>query len=123
MPQAKFSTWLYRITVNHCLNEMRSRRSKPEGPSLVDDLLEENAPQTPDAGMHRADLQRAVKDAIDSLPENQRVAVILARYEELSYEEIAGAMQLSLEAVKSLLFRAKVNLKQRVSRFVGPDRL
>jgi RNA polymerase sigma-70 factor (ECF subfamily) len=121
-PQAKFTTWLYRITVNHCLNEVRSRRSKPEGPSLVDDLVEEGAATTPDAGMNRADLRRAVKEAVDSLPENQRVAVILARYEELSYEEIAEAMQVSLEAVKSLLFRAKENLKTRLAKYVGPDR-
>ena len=121
-PQAKFSTWLYRIAVNHCLNELRSRKSAPAGPAPIDDVLEENVAHTPDAGLNRADLQRAVKEAIDALPENQRVAVILARYEELSYEEIAEAMQVSLEAVKSLLFRAKENLKLRLQKWVSPDR-
>ncbi len=68
--------------------------------------------------MNREDLRRGVKEAIDSLPGNQRIAVLLARYEELSYEEIAEAMQVSLEAVKSLLFRAKENLKLRLGRYV-----
>lgn len=118
-PQAKFSTWLYRIAVNHCLNEIRARRSAPSGPAPIEEIVEEPDGQHPDARMNKEDLQRAVKEAIASLPENQRVAVILARYEELSYEEIAEALQVSLEAVKSLLFRAKENLRQRLARYVS----
>ncbi|MBI2930494.1 MAG: sigma-70 family RNA polymerase sigma factor [Planctomycetes bacterium] len=115
-PQAKFSTWLYRIAVNHCLNEVRARRP---GPIPMDDLLQEPVAHSPDDQMNQTDLQRAVKEAIDALPENQRVAVILARFEDLSYEEIGEAMGLSLEAVKSVLFRAKENLKQRLGRFIS----
>jgi len=117
-PQAKFSTWLYRITVNHCLNEIRSRRSAPAGPAPIEEMIEEPVGHDPGAGLNAADLRRAVKEAIDSLPDNQRVAVLLARFEELSYEEIAEAMQVSLEAVKSLLFRAKENLKARLGKYV-----
>ncbi len=116
-PKAKFSTWLYRIAVNHCLNEIRSRKSQPVGTSPINDLLEEPAGRDPDARLRRQELQRAVKAAIDALPENQRMAVILARYQELSYEQIAEAMDMSLEAVKSVLFRAKENLKQKLARY------
>jgi RNA polymerase sigma-70 factor (ECF subfamily) len=116
-PKAKFSTWLYRIAVNHCLNEIRSRKSQPALAAPVNDLLEEPSGENPDSRISRAELQAAVKAAIDALPENQRMAVILARYEEMSYDEIARTMDLSLEAVKSVLFRAKENLKEALSRF------
>ena len=116
-PKAKFSTWLYRIAVNHCLNEIRSRKSQPAVAAPVNDLLEEPAGEHPDSRLSRQELQRAVKAAIDALPENQRMAVILARYEEMSYDEIAETLGLSLEAVKSVLFRAKENLKQALSKY------
>ena len=116
-PKAKFSTWLYRIAVNHCLNEIRSRKSQPTGTTPIDDILEEPSGEHPDSHLSRSELQEAVKSAIDALPENQRMAVILARYEDMSYEEISEAMGMSLEAVKSVLFRAKENLKQSLARF------
>jgi RNA polymerase sigma-70 factor, ECF subfamily len=116
-PKAKFSTWLYRIAVNHCLNEIRSRRSQPAVAAPIDDLMEEPAGADPDARMKRDELQAAVKAALGALPENQRMAVLLARYQDLSYEEIAETMGLSLEAVKSVLFRAKENLKISLARF------
>ena len=118
-PKAKFSTWLYRVAVNHCLNEIRARKSQPALASPNNDLLEQPAGEDPDARISRAELQQAVKEAINSLPENQRMAVILARYEDMSYDEIAETMGMSLEAVKSVLFRAKENLKQALSRYAG----
>jgi RNA polymerase sigma-70 factor (ECF subfamily) len=116
-PKAKFSTWLYRIAVNHCLNEIRARKSQPAVAAPVNDLLEQPSGEDPDARISRSELQQAVKGAIDSLPENQRMAVILARYEDMSYDEIAETMGMSLEAVKSVLFRAKENLKQALSKY------
>ena len=83
--------------------------------------MRESAAHEPDADLNRDDVRRAVKEAVDALPANQRMAVILSRYQELSYEEIAEAMQVSLEAVKSLLFRARENLKQRLARYASPD--
>lgn len=117
-PKAKFSTWLYRVTVNHCLNEIRSRKSQPASSELSDDLLKDSGVINPDANLDREDLQHAVKAAVDALPEHQRMAVILARYEELSYEEIAETMGISLEAVKSVLHRAKETLKEKLLHFV-----
>ena len=117
-PKAKFSTWLYRVTVNHCLNEIRSRKSQPAKMELVDDMLEESAGQEADERLRRQETRQAVKAAIDSLPEHQRMAVILARYEELSYEEIAETMGITLEAVKSVLHRAKETLKEKLAAYV-----
>jgi RNA polymerase sigma-70 factor (ECF subfamily) len=116
-PAAKFTTWLFRITVNHCLNEIRSRRSQPVGSAPMEELVEHPSPENPDDRMNSAELRSAVREALDGLPENQRMAVILSRYQDLSYDEIAETMNLSLEAVKSLLFRAKENLKEKLKRF------
>lgn len=122
-PKAKFSTWLYRIAVNHCLNEIRARRSEPAVASPSDDLVEETAGEHPDARLGRAELQQAVKRAIDALPENQRMAVLLARYEEMNYGQIAETMGMSLEAIKALLHRAKENLKQALARYARDGEL
>lgn len=116
-PKAKFSTWLYRIAVNHCINEIRSRKSRPVVTTPAQNLAEEPAGEHPDSHLSRREMQEIVKAAVDALPENQRMAVILARYEEMSYDEIAETMDLSLEAVKSVLHRAKENLKQSLARF------
>lgn len=117
-PKAKFTTWLYRVTVNHCLNEIRSRKSHPARMDLIDDMIEESAGQEADERLRRQETQQAVKAAIDSLPEHQRMAVILARYEELSYEEIAETMGITLEAVKSVLHRAKETLKEKLRAYL-----
>lgn len=116
-PKAKFSTWLYRVAVNHCLNDIRSRKSQPSLSAPINDLLEHPSGEDPDARLRREELRRAVKDALDALPEHQRMAVLLARYQELSYDQIAETLGMSLEAVKSLLFRAKENLQRALARF------
>jgi RNA polymerase sigma-70 factor (ECF subfamily) len=116
-PKAKFSTWLYRVAVNHCLNDIRSRKSQPSLAAPINDLLEHPSGEDPDARLRREELRRAVKEALDALPENQRMAVLLARYEELSYDQIAETMGMSLEAVKSVLFRAKENLQRALAKF------
>jgi RNA polymerase sigma-70 factor (ECF subfamily) len=116
-PQAKFTTWLFRVAVNHCLNEIRARKHQPNL-APIEEILEEPSPGNPDDRLNSAELRAAVREALDSLPANQRMAVILSRFHELSYEEIADAMDLSLQAVKSLLFRAKENLTERLRRFI-----
>jgi RNA polymerase sigma-70 factor (ECF subfamily) len=108
-PSAKFSTWLYRIAVNRCLNELRSRPKKASVP--VEETVEGAERAAPGDDLDRAEVREAVRRAVDELPANQRMAVILSRFHELPYEEIAEAMAVSLEAVKSLLFRARENLK------------
>jgi RNA polymerase sigma-70 factor (ECF subfamily) len=66
-----------------------------------------------------AELQEAIEKAISELPETQRLALILRRYEELSYEQIAEVLSLSVPAVKSVLFRARTELRQRLASYLG----
>src|ERR1051326_5647540 len=114
-PRAKFTTWLLKITRNLVFNELRRRSRHPAVPlqSETDEeerpLKDENA-ATPDATLLEHELQEAVDAAIAQLPETQRMAVILRRYEELSYEEIAEALDQSVSAVKSLLVQCFGNL-------------
>lgn len=124
-PTAKFRTWLLTIASNLCLNrkrwEKRNRYRSLDAPLDADGkraLSEELAADgdAPTAGVDRDEVRRIVRDAILSLPESQRMAVILARYHELSYVEIGEALGLSIMAVKSLLNRAKENLRDRLLR-------
>lgn len=115
-PDAKFTTYLFTITRNLVFNETRRRRRKKEVSSdareeFSQQLIEERPDRQPDAQLLEAELQAAVDAAIASLPEIQRMAVILRRYEQLSYEELASTLNLSISAVKSLLFRARGSLR------------
>lgn len=122
-PETKFTTYLYTITRHLVFNESRRRSRRRE---VSSDEREEHshdqarAPgeQQPDAVLIQAELQAAVDQAIADLPESQRAAVVLRRYEQLSYEEIAEVLELSLPAVKSLLFRARNALKESLARFL-----
>ena len=123
-PRAKFTTWLLKITRNLVFNELRRRSRHPVVPlqSESDEeerpLKDENA-ISPDSTLLEHELQEAVDAAIAQLPETQRMAVILRRYEELSYEEIAEALDQSVSAVKSLLFRARSELRENLKRYLS----
>ncbi|MFQ5845705.1 MAG: RNA polymerase sigma factor [Planctomycetota bacterium] len=127
-PEAKFTTWLYRISVNACLNEVRNRRNRPTfraaslHPSDDGDAapaLEDARSESPAAAVERTELRRQVRGAVDSLPERQRLALLLNKFHGLSYEELAQALDLSLQAVKSLLTRARQNLRRRIEPRLG----
>lgn len=121
-PSAKFTTWLLTVVRNLVFNEMRRRRRA----RLVPMETGEDEPwESPDSNARSAsdlaqgvELQKAIEDAIASLPESQRMAVILCRYEEMSYEEIARVLETSVSSVKSLLFRARQDLKERLGRYL-----
>jgi RNA polymerase sigma-70 factor (ECF subfamily) len=81
--------------------------------------VEANPDRQPDAELLQAELQRAVDAAIAALPEVQRLAVVLRRYEQMPYEEIAVVLKLSLPAVKSLLFRARTTLRESLSGYLA----
>jgi RNA polymerase sigma-70 factor (ECF subfamily) len=123
-PRAKFTTWLLKITRNLVFNELRRRSRHPQVP-LQSETEEEERPLkdehavAPDASLLEHELQEAVDAAIAELPETQRMAVILRRYEELSYEEIAESLDQSVSAVKSLLFRARTELRQSLQRYLS----
>lgn len=118
-PTAKFTTWMFTILRNLAFNEYR-RRGRHHLQSLEGDAeefgqqLEDHSTASPDASAVQAELEKAIDDAILSLPENQRIAVSLRRYEDLPYEEIATVLDMSLSAVKSLLFRARNELKEKL---------
>lgn len=123
-PDAKFTTYLYTITRNLVFNETRRKSRKKEVSSdereESSNLLVEASPdRQPDAELLQAELQTAVDAAIASLPETQRMAVVLRRYEQLSYEEIAAVLELSVSAVKSLLFRARTALREALSGYLS----
>jgi RNA polymerase sigma-70 factor (ECF subfamily) len=123
-PRAKFTTWLLKITRNLVFNELRRRSRHPQVPLQTDSDEEERPLKdehavAPDASLLEHELQQAVDAAIANLPETQRMAVVLRRYEELSYEEIAEAMDQSVSAVKSLLFRARTELRENLQRYLS----
>lgn len=115
-PRAKFSTYLYRIAVNLSLNRIRDRKRRLG--RLENSLSEDRSPAVaegnprPDEILERKEKEAAVREALDSLPEKQKTAVILKRFQGLSYDEIAGVMACSVSAVEARLHRAKLNLQK-----------
>jgi len=126
-PKAKFKTWLFRIVVNLCLNYRRDRARKCTQPfdaplsgrdgEVVRDVRGPNG-DIPEVALEKMELKRMVREAIDDLPENQRLAIILQRFEEMPYREISEALDISLSAVESLLFRARQNLKRKLAPYL-----
>ena len=122
---AKFTTWLFKITRNLVFNEVR-RRNRHPALALEQEMeehhfqAEESRIARPDDSLLEAELQQAIQEAIESLPEIQRMAIVLRRYEELSYEEIAEILDLSLPAVKSTLFRARQELRAKLAKYLEP---
>lgn len=125
--EAKFSTWLFTIARNLCLNELR-RRSRHPADSLeaagetqedhrarqFEDKASVSAPDL----LLREELSAKVEDALGSLPENQRTAILLFKEKEMSYEEISKIMDCSLSATKSLIHRGRETLKQKLKPYL-----
>jgi RNA polymerase sigma factor (sigma-70 family) len=101
--------WLYRIARNRCLNHMR--RPVPEGQDSMDVLPHGNGTTTAEHVQMREDLRQLLAD-VETLPETQRTALLLREIDQLSYEEIAQAMQTTVPSVKSLLVRARIGLAE-----------
>ncbi len=123
VPRAKFTTWLLKITRNLVFNELRRSKRRAhipitQEPEAEDRPLKDDSVQTPDAAALENELQQAIDRAISELPDAQRMAVILRRYEDMSYDEIADVLDLSVPAVKSVLFRARTELRERLARYL-----
>jgi RNA polymerase sigma-70 factor, ECF subfamily len=126
---AKFSTWLFTIARNLCLNEIR-RRSRHPADSLeanyansdnedlpsrqFEDVKVFSAPDT----LLQQELEQKVEQALKELPENQRTAILLCRQDEMSYEDIAKVIGCSLSATKSLIHRGRETLKQKLKPYL-----
>ena len=124
-PKAKFTTWIYRITANLCFNELKSSRRKKwfsfnrpdeDGEHTFEETLADSTPSAENILLEK-ERSRQISDALQGLPENQRMALILKRYDDLSYQEIAQIIGCSVSAVESLLVRAKRALKEKLKNF------
>jgi RNA polymerase sigma-70 factor (ECF subfamily) len=130
-PRAKFSTWLFTIANNLALNALRARQRKPVvplavrdsgplGPRPAEQLVRDQAAQ-PMHRMQQQELAGIIRQAIQGLNERQRMAVILNKFEDMNYAEIAEVMELTTKAVKSLLSRARMNLRAALQAYVYMD--
>ena len=110
--ESKLSTWLYRIAVNRSINHCKSPRGRAIKVDIESWKQQEVAQSVEMPQQQLLEQLELLHRAIDRLPENQRTALILNKYEELSYKEIAEVMGVTLSSVESLLFRAKNNLEK-----------
>jgi RNA polymerase sigma-70 factor (ECF subfamily) len=121
-PDNKFTTYLYTITRNLVYNESRrrSRKSTVSTNEREEQHLQhpDQSTASPDDALLDHELSAAIDEAIAKLPENQRLAVILRRYDMLCYEEIAKILNTSVPSVKSLLFRACTTLRDELSKYL-----
>jgi RNA polymerase sigma-70 factor (ECF subfamily) len=129
--RAKFSTWLFTIANNLALNALRTRQrtpvvplnvsdSGPLGPRPAEQLVRDRANQ-PVQRVQQQELAAMVRRALETLNERQRIAVLLNKFEEMNYQEIAEVMGLSTKAVKSLLSRARTNLRAILKDYIYMD--
>jgi RNA polymerase sigma-70 factor (ECF subfamily) len=124
---AKFSTWLFTIARNLCLNELRRRSRHPADSMDVSHPDQEDQPAqqyedtqtaSPPETLLHGELRTKIEEALTALPENQRIAILLCRQEELSYEDIAKVLGCSLSATKSLIHRGREYLKHRLKPYL-----
>ncbi|MFH1941455.1 MAG: RNA polymerase sigma factor [bacterium] len=126
--RSKISTWIYRIAVNQSLNHIRNRKqlrrvaSFPNDQSAIHDARSTVvAPpsEQPDLSFEKKEMQTIVWNAVQALPKNQRIALILQKYEGFSSQEIAEIMDWTLPSVQSRIHRAKENLYKKLLPYLG----
>lgn len=129
-PAAKFSTWVFHIAHNVASNSLRNRKRTKEvqvaaaadptqsGAVNLDQMAMASTGMMPVRKLDKAERAEMVRTAVEALNERQRMALLLCKFEGLSYQEIAETMDLSVQAVKSLLSRARVNLKSLLEPYI-----
>ena len=131
-PTARFTTWLYRIVFNLSVTVSEKKRAttvhsldqglRRDGESQAFDVADEDG-EGPEEAMARGDTVAAVRAAIAALPDNQRMALVLAKYDELPYVEISEVLEVSEQAVKSLVHRARETLREKLAPLLAEDML
>jgi RNA polymerase sigma-70 factor, ECF subfamily len=123
--QSKISTWLYRIAVNRSLNFIRDNKKHARLQSFDDKVkahklelnqLDSGITSNPESDYENRQRAVLLHEALDTLPQNQRVAITLSKYEDLTNKEIAEIMNLTVSSVESLIHRAKKNLQKKLYR-------
>jgi RNA polymerase sigma-70 factor, ECF subfamily len=126
-PSAKFTTWLYRIATNLAVNHARdTRHERPETMVSLDEPDEETGTSmdvadsslTVEEKLVRRERLMAIRKTVQKLPERQRIAVLMHKYQQMDYKQIAEVLKLSESATKSLLFRAYETLREQLKSFI-----
>lgn len=130
-PKAKFTTWLFTIANNLALNAIRDRKKRNTVPLAPTDSqalavapfnrLEQSRHPAPTQRLQHTELSEHIRAALEQLNERQRIAVILNKFEEMNYAEIAEVMEMSVKAVKSLLSRARARLREVLQPYIYMD--
>lgn len=130
-PRSKFSTWLFTIANNLALNALRRKQRKPAvaldvrdsgllGPRPAEQIVKDKG-NSPSGWIQNQELVALIRQALEGLNERQRMAVVLNKFEDMNYLEIAEVMGLTTQAVKSLLSRARMNLRQLLEPYICMD--
>lgn len=126
-PTARFSTWLFTIARNLCLNEIRRRSRHPTESLDQREAADEDGPgrghaapltEQPTERLLQAELVAKVEEAVRDLPESQRTAILLLRDQDMAYEEIAQVLGTSVSATKSLIHRGRETLRERLKAYL-----
>ncbi|MDH5674478.1 MAG: sigma-70 family RNA polymerase sigma factor [Myxococcales bacterium] len=115
-PEARLSTWLFKVAQRLCIDRLRRRREV--GPDAID---RQEAGDRPSALLMRKQLAERVSQALLALPERQRAAISLAHYEGMTNPEVAEVLEISVEAVESLLARARRSLRSSLSKYYSQE--
>jgi len=127
-PNAKFTTWLYRIATNACLNEVRRPEHRhprrplehePDDERKRAEIAYADPAAVPgDSALAGRQLEAKIQAVLAELPANQRAALLMSRTEGMSYAEVAGALETTESAVKSLVFRATATMRKELAEFL-----
>ena len=130
-PKAKFSTWLFTIANNLALNALRDRKRRPVMPLEVHDsgplgawsagAVAPTRDEPPAHNLQQQELANVIRTALDGLNERQRMAIVLNKFEDMNYADIADVMGLTTKAVKSLLSRARTKLREALQGYIYMD--